>query len=345
METRISLVVWLEKKSLPACLNENLHNSKMSLMTCRMQARGSLLVCPVKNFLPACLDQDLDNLKMPIPAGFKQTRLTSRLFTENKLCWTVINQCPGKLQVSVDRRMVQGCQPLIVHENQVYARSGPGGRAKRGITPARRCPDGLSRACMPRSDGELQRSVAGEVPQADEAITGEGEEEIHDGDVAAATCCVKARTSPNTVRLEEELLPACLDESLGYLKMPLFTRYVKTRGSLIVCREEKGLPACLDECFHNLKMPISTCRMEARESGHFCLQEKGLPACLDEDIRNLEKPLATCRMETRESILICRKDKCRRLAPPPPPPARLVPPPPCQARLRIISELRCSNFV
>jgi hypothetical protein len=137
----------------------------------------------------ACLNQHLGNLKMPIPAGFEQTRLAARRFAKNKLCWPKFNQYPGKLLAPIDRCKVQGCPPLIVNNTRICAaqdellhfspiligcrsqesihaifvslltaqKPGLGGRVMRSGGPAKRSPDGLGRACLPRLDGKLQR--------------------------------------------------------------------------------------------------------------------------------------------------------------------------------------------
>jgi hypothetical protein len=67
---------------------------------------------------------------------------------------------------------------------------------------------------------------------------------------------------------------------------------MEARGPLIVCREDKGLPACPDESLDNLEMPISTRNMETRKSARlFYLEKKDLPAYFDQSIRNLEMPV------------------------------------------------------
>jgi hypothetical protein len=74
--------------------------------------------------------------------------------------------------------------------------------------------------------------------------------------MAEGAGCVKARKAVDTLRHEQERLPARLDQSLGNLNMPILARDIEARASVIVCLEKKRLPARLDQSLHNLNMPI-----------------------------------------------------------------------------------------
>jgi hypothetical protein len=82
---------------------------------------------------------------------------------------------------------------------------------------------------VPSGDGALQRRAAGAVSQADEAHAGEGDEVGRHGSMAEGAGCVKARKAVDTLRHEQERLPARLDQSLGNLDMPFLARDMEAR--------------------------------------------------------------------------------------------------------------------
>ncbi len=84
MEARVSLLVWHEKKRLPASLDQNLCCLKMAFIikaswyTIWRQVYLSLFVMRrrLKKLLPASLDQSLCNLKLAFIARNMEARAT-----------------------------------------------------------------------------------------------------------------------------------------------------------------------------------------------------------------------------------------------------------------------------
>ncbi len=92
MKASDSALDCLEKKRLPAGLDQSLSNLKVSVLACEMKARGSFLFCLENKRLPTGLDQSLRNLKVSALARDIKAR-TCALFRMPLMLGRL--SCPG----------------------------------------------------------------------------------------------------------------------------------------------------------------------------------------------------------------------------------------------------------